>query len=160
MKRIVGSIVVAILAGAVCWFFGLGILPSLVVVLVVGALGVLLGVLGPTGGALEWPLAPPQPNDGARRETAELSWALRTRSGVVSGTVILRIRRIAVTRLAARRLDLDNPAHRRAIEALVGARFYALMNPGSSRQLVRLPVVLGALDILERLDRTDPPAAR
>ncbi len=38
MKRYVGAVVVAALCGAACWFFGLDLVPSIVVGLVVYAL--------------------------------------------------------------------------------------------------------------------------
>jgi hypothetical protein len=159
MKRLAVVIVVALLAGAGCWFFGLGILSAIVVVLVVGSAGMMLRTLTPPATSTEWPIAPPLPNDGARRETSELSWALRTRGGIVDDAVILRVRAIAASRLAHRQLDLDNPAHRRAIEALVGARVYELVNVRDGRRRVRLPSILGALEVLERLDGVDPPRA-
>jgi hypothetical protein len=170
MKRFAGVIVVAILAGAGCWFFGLGLVPAIVVVLVVGSLGVVLRVLTAPATVGEWPAAPPQPTDGARRETSELSWALRTRGGIVDDAIILRVRAIVANRLAHRQLDLDNPGHRRAIEKLIGAGVYELVNvnvkAGGNRQRVKMPSILPTLDILERLDvldkpdRVDPPIPR
>jgi hypothetical protein len=170
MKRFAGVIVVAILAGAGCWFFGLGLVPAIVVVLVVGSLGVVLRVLTAPATVGEWPAAPPQPTDGARRETSELSWALRTRGGIVDDAIILRVRAIVANRLAHRQLDLDNPGHRPAIEKLIGAGVYELVNvnvkASGNRQRVKMPSIVTTLDILERLDvldkpdRVDPPIPR
>ncbi|MDQ1529066.1 MAG: hypothetical protein QOH77_856 [Actinomycetota bacterium] len=166
MKRFAGVIVVAILAGAGCWFFGLGLVPAIVVVLVVGSLGVVLRVLTAPATVGEWPAAPPQPTDGARRETSELSWALRTRGGIVDDAIILRVRAIVANRLAHRQLDLDNPGHRRAIEKLIGAGVYELVSASGNRQRVKMPSIVTTLDILERLDvldkpdRVDPPIPR
>jgi hypothetical protein len=163
MKRYAGIVAVAILAGAGCWFFGLGLLPAIVVVLVVGSLGVVLRVLTAPATIGEWPAAPPHPTDGARRETSELSWALRTRGGIVDDAIILRVRAIAASRLAHRHLDLDNPQHRSAIEKLIGAGVYELVNADHDRVRVRMSSIPATLDILERLDvlersdRVDPP---
>jgi hypothetical protein len=157
MKRFAGVIVVAILAGAGCWFFGLGLVPAIVVILVVGSLGVVLRVLTAPATVGEWPAAPPQPTDGARRETSELSWALRTRGGIVDDAIILRVRAIVANRLAHRQLDLDNPGHRRAIEKLIGASVYELVNASGNRQRVKMPSIITTLDIIERLDVLDKP---
>ena len=157
MKRFAGVVAVAILAGAGCWFFGLGLVPAIVVVLVVGSLGVMLRVLTAPATIGEWPAAPPHPTDGARRETSELSWALRTRGGIVDDAIILRVRAIAASRLAHRHLDLDNPGHRRAIEKLIGAGVYELVNAGGNRQRVRMPSIIATLDILDRLDVLEKP---
>jgi hypothetical protein len=161
MKRFAGVVVVAVLAGAGCWFFGLGLVPAIVVVLVVGSLGVALRVLTAPATVGEWPAAPPQPTDGARRETSELSWALRTRGGIVDDAIILRVRAIVANRLAHRQLDLDNPEHRPAIEKLIGAGVYELVNvnvnANGNRQRVKMPSILTTLDILERLDVLDKP---
>jgi hypothetical protein len=155
MKRIVVPILVAVAAGGVCWFFGLGILPSVIVLLVVGAACVLLYRLTPAAANVEWPTAPPIASDGLRRETSNLSWALRTRNGIVDDAVIVRVRAIAVNRLARRQLSLDNPAHRPAIEALIGARVYSVLSPLGTRPRVRLAALAGTLEILERLDHID-----
>jgi hypothetical protein len=162
MKRFAGVVVVAILVGAGCWFFGLGLVPAIVVVFVVGSLGVMLRILTAPAAIGEWPAAPPQPTDGARRETSELSWALRTRGAIVNDATILRVRAIAVKQLAHRQLDLDNPGHRRAIEKLIGAGVYELVNAelvnaGGARQRVRMPSIIATLDILERLDVLEKP---
>jgi hypothetical protein len=157
MKRFGGVVAIAILAGAGCWFFGLGLVPAIVVLLVVGSLGVLLRVLTAPTTTGEWPAAPPQPTDGARRETSELSWALRTRGGIVDDAIILRVRAIVASRLAHRQLDLDNPEHRQAIEKLIGSGVYGLVNASGNRQRVRMPTIVATLDILERLDALDRP---
>jgi hypothetical protein len=150
VKRIVGVVIVALLVGGGCWFFGLGPVPAIVVALVVGALGALVRVLPPPVPDREWPPGPPLRFDGARRETSELSWSLRTRGGGVGTGVATRVRIIAANRLALRQLDLDNPAHRAAIERLIGAETYQLLS--DPERPVRLATVLRVLDILDALD--------
>jgi hypothetical protein len=155
MKRFVGPIIVAVLVGAGCWFFGLDILPSIVAGAVIAGVGITLGVVTNPGGNRDWPASPPVPNDGARRETFELAWALRTRSGIVDEPALERVRAIAASSLARRHLDLADPAHRARIERLIGAPAYALLAPdgpnSGGRLRVRLTSIIGALDVLDRL---------
>jgi hypothetical protein len=148
MRRLVPVIVVAILAGGIVWFFGLGILPAVVVILVIGAVGTVLRLVTPELPNRDWPLPPPPITDGARREAFELSWAMRTRSGIVDDRIVLRVRSIAANRLAFRHLDLDNPAHRRSIERLVGPQVYRLLTFGDG-QRVRVTTILATLEILD-----------
>jgi hypothetical protein len=157
MKRFVPVIVIAILTGAIVWFFGLGILPATVVSLVAGAIGTVLRLVTMATPNRDWPLPPPPITDGARREAFELSWAMRTRSGIVDDRVVLRVRSIAANRLALRHLDLDNPAHRPSIERLIGPQVYDLLTSVDERH-VRLATVLATLDVLDSLG-TRPPSA-
>ena len=150
-------IVVAILVGGIVWFFGLGILPAIVVALVVGAIGTVFRLVTTETPNRDWPLPPPPITDGARREAFELSWAMRTRSGIVDERIVLRVRSIATNRLALRHLDLDNPAHRRSIERLIGPQVYDLLTSGDERH-VRLSTVLATLEVLDSLG-TRPPSA-
>jgi hypothetical protein len=155
MRRLVPVIVVAILVGGVVWFFGLGILPAIVVVLAVGAVGIVLRLVAVQSPNREWPPPPPPKTDGARREAFELSWAMRTRTGVVDDRIVRRVRSIAVNRLALRHLDLDNPAHRQSIERLVGAQVYDLLTAGDGRN-VRIASVLATLEVLDTLSTSRP----
>ena len=158
MRRLVPVIVVAILVGAVTWFFGLGVMPAIVVVLAVGAVGTVLRLLVLQTPNRDWPPPPPPKTDGARREASELSWAMRTRSGVVDDRIVHRVRSIAVNRLAMRHLDLDNPAHRQPIERLVGPQVYDLLTSGEGRN-VRITTVLATLEVLDSLAASRPANA-
>jgi hypothetical protein len=155
MRRYVGVVIVALLVGAGCWFFGLDVVPSIVVALVVAGLGITLGIITLPLDNVEWPPAPPEPTDGARREVSELTWSLRTPGGVVGERNVERVRRIADTSLRRRHLDLDNPAHRVRIERLIGAPLYALLN-SAERHRVSLSMLLSELGILEALEKSDP----
>ena len=152
MKRIAAVIVVAVLAGAGSWFFGVGILPAVVIALTIGAVGLVVRLATVATGSREWPPPPPLVTDGARRESSDLSWAIRSRGGGVDGRIVERIRRIAAERLAARQLDLDNPAHRSAIQQLVGSRAMAVFTSPAAHT-VRIAEVIAMLDILDTLDR-------
>ena len=152
MRRLVAPILVAVVAGVGCWFFGVGILPAVIIALAVGSVGIVLWLANITAGAREWPPPPPLVTDGARRESSDLSWAIRSRGSGVDDRIVIRIRRIAADRLAARQLDLDNPAHRAAIQRLLGRpTTETLLNPRAHR--VRIADVVGMLDLLDRLER-------
>jgi hypothetical protein len=155
MRPFVPVIVVAAIAGGVVWFFGLGILPAIVVVLVVGAVGTVLRLVTGETPNRDWPLPPPPITDGARREAFELSWAMRTRSGIVDDRIVLRVRSIAAKRLALRHLDLENPANRRAIERLVGPQVYDLLTSVDERR-VRVTTVIATLEVLDSLGTSRP----
>jgi hypothetical protein len=157
MKGYVGVGVVAILAGAGCWFFGLAVVPAIVVALVLAGLGITLRIITLPVENLEWPPAPPEPSDGARREVSELTWSLRTPGGVVDERIVERVRRIADTGLRRRQLDLDNPAHRAQIERLVGPQTYALLS-SPERRRISLSTLLSELSVLEALEKSDPAA--
>ena len=157
MKRLVAPILVAALAGVGGWFFGVGVLPAIVIALAVASVGIVLRLANIGGSAREWPPPPPLVTDGARRESSDLSWAIRSRGAGVDDRIVLRIRRIAADRLAAHQLDLENPAHRAAIQRLLGKpTTETLLNPRA--HTVRIADVIGMLDILDRLERR--PAER
>jgi hypothetical protein len=159
MKRIVAVILVAFVAGAGSWFFGVGVLPAIVIGLTIGAVGVVVRLATLSTGSREWPPPPPVVTDGARRESSDLSWAIRTRGGSVDGRIVERIRRIAAERLAARQLDLDNPAHRSAIQQLIGSKAMAVFSSPTAHS-VRIADVIGMLDILDTLERRPPADVR
>ncbi len=152
MRRSAGVIVLAVIAGVASWFFGIGILPAVVVTLVVFSIGTVLRLVAGQRPNRDWPLPPSRKNDGQRRDAAELSWALRTRGGIVDDRVIARVRSIAARRLALRHLDLDDPAHRAKIQRLIGAASYETLTSGSTRK-IRVTTVLGMLDTLDTLVR-------
>jgi hypothetical protein len=157
MKRYVGVVVIALLAGFGVWFFGLGIVPSIVVTLVIAGLGIVLRTIALPSENAEWPPAPPEPSAGARREVSELAWALRAPGGVVDDRIVWRVRRIAIESLSRRHLDVDNPAHRARIERLVGAPLYSLLTSGENFR-VTVPALQSVLGRLEALENADGPS--
>jgi hypothetical protein len=157
MKSYIGIFIVSLVVGAAFWFFGLDVIPSIVVTLVLAGLGITLRIVRLPTDNLEWPPAPPEPTAGARREVSELTWSLRTPRGIVEDRVIERIRNIADTSLRRRHLDLDNPAHRARIERLIGPSLYTLVT-SPERRRVNLPTFLSILAVLETLEKSDPAA--
>lgn len=155
MKNRVGLCVVSLLAGAGCWFFGLDIVPSIVVAVVVGIALFAIGAIVRPIDNYEWPPPPPTVTDGDRREVAELEWALRTPRRVVEDRIITRVSRIALASLRRRHLDVDNPAHRTRIEQLVGPQVYLLL-ASPDRIRMNISTLLAVLGRLESLEKSDP----
>ncbi len=150
MRRIGLVIAAAIVAGVGSWFFGSGILPAIVIGIGIGTVALVLRLASVNSGARDWPPPPPVVRDGSRHESSDLSWAIRGRDGAVDDRIVGRIRRIAADRLAARQLDLENPAHAEQIQRLIGSSTYdVLMKPAV--HAVRISDVLGMLDILDRI---------
>ena len=156
MRRFVWLGVGAIALGVLFWLFGLDATSSAVISLAVAAIGATWMSFPDRRPSVQWPPGPAITLDGARRETAQLSWALSARPGltgenVVSETVVARIRFIAATRLLARQLDLRNPADRDAIVALIGRETYEVVSHERARPAT-LSAVLHSLDSLDKLD--------
>ncbi|MDQ1571151.1 MAG: hypothetical protein QOF79_1825 [Actinomycetota bacterium] len=156
MKRFIWLGVGAAALGVVFWFFGLDAVSSAVISLAVVAIGATWMSFPDRRPSVQWPPGPALSLDGARRETAQLSWALSTRRGmtgetVVSETVVARIRTIAIARLLTRQLDLENPQHRAAIVALIGRDTFEVVSHERARPAT-LSAVLRSLDALDALD--------
>jgi hypothetical protein len=156
MKRYIVIVAIAVLVGGGCWFFGLDVIPSVVVTLVVAGIGATIRTIGAPAVDVEWPPAPPEPREGARRETSELSWALRP-SGVVDDRIIERVRNLAAKSLGRRHLDLADPVHAERIQRLVGAPTYTFL-VSRERGRIDLRRLLSELSRLEQLEKSDPAA--
>jgi hypothetical protein len=164
MKRFVWLGVGAIALGTACWFFGLDASASAVVTLAVAAIGATWMSFPDRRPSTQWPPGPAMTLDGARRETAQLSWSLSARPGltgenVVSETVVARIRYIAANRLLSRQLDLRNPADADAIVALIGREAFEVVSHERARPAT-LTAVLRSLDALDTLDPRRPLTAQ
>lgn len=151
-----GVVVVAVLAAGITWFFGVGIPQSLAVGGVVAAVGVTWTAVR-DGAPLTWPVPPVRSAPGARRELSETAWALRSRGGVPE-RALGRARAVARHRLRTlHRLDLDDPADRAAIDAVLPPAVVAVLlrerRPGLD--LATFDTVLTAVEALApRTDRT------
>jgi hypothetical protein len=158
MKQIVGLSFVALITGAGCWFFGLDIVPSIVVALAVAVVLFAVQAVHRPIDNYEWPPAPPTLTDGARREVSELDWALRTRRRFVDDPIVERVRKIVISLLRQRHLDPEYPPHRERIERLVGPQVYLLI-VSPDRVRMSVPAMISVLARLEALEN-DQPAAR
>lgn len=153
MRRYASSIVLGIVAGVGSWFFGLPLIPSIVVGLVIAGVGIVLRAVAVSTESREWPPPPPEPSDGTRHEVPELSWALRAPGGVVDDRIVERIRQDGLRILRRKHLDIDEPADRGRIERLVGAQTYTVLSSRATK--LTLASLLSVLESLERLERTD-----
>jgi hypothetical protein len=103
-----------------------------------------------------WPEARVVLRSGARREVARLSWSMVDDDGRVADVAVRRLRAFAAVRLAERGIDLDDPDHRPAAEAALGAAEYRLLTaPGRHRP----EALLRCARAIERLDRREDAAA-
>lgn len=153
----IGSAIVAILIGAGCWFFGLGVAAAIIVALVVAGVGIVLRAPLRSDQNSDWPLPPATKDDGERREAAELRWALSTPRGVIDDRILDRVTSIATRSLGRRGLGLDDPADRAAIEKLIGAPLYGLLT-AEVRPQVAMKAFATILTRLEALEKSDPAA--
>lgn len=135
------------------------------------AQAVLLGALGATLCALirfrpstvdppNWPEATILDQDhGARRDIARLSWSVSGNDRQVGRTLRLRLRQVALRRLARRGIDLTDPDMRdAAIEALGadgadGADAYRALDP-DLREVIGLTTFISAVHAVESLEST------
>jgi hypothetical protein len=146
---VAGALAIAVPAGLFLWFVGISVASTLAFALTVIASGVAWGGFAGSTAPPAYRLRP-GPRPGVRSDVAQLSWALRDRDGQVSEPGERRVRLFARRRLARHGLDLDDPAHRERIEALIGVNAYALlMRTGSPRPpLSAIEHCLDALDAI------------
>lgn len=126
----------------------------------------LLGALGATLCALirfrpsaidppSWPEATMLDQDrGARRDIARLSWSVSGNDRQVGRTLRLRLRQVALRRLARRGIDLTDPEMRDAvIEALGvgGSDAYRALDP-DLREVIGLTTFTAAVQAVESLE--------
>lgn len=84
-------------------------------------------------------------------EISRMAWSLNPSTGMAGQLITRRVRTILAHRLQRRGLDVDDPAHAPAIEALVGAGVWArLIGRGTTRQELER-----ALEAIDRLSPTE-----
>ncbi|WP_058724616.1 hypothetical protein [Curtobacterium luteum] len=150
--RVAGVLVLAVVAAAITWFFGVGVLQALAVGGVVAAVGLTWTAIREDV-PLNWPVPPVRSEPGARRELSETAWALRARGGVPERT-LARARAVARHRLRMlHRLDLDDPADRTAIEAILPPGVVAVL-VRERRSEIDLGTFASVLTALETLQPT------
>ncbi|MGU3409407.1 hypothetical protein ACLBWP_04815 [Microbacterium sp. M1A1_1b] len=117
-RSTVGVVLLAVVAAGITWFFGVGVVQSLAVGGIVAAVGLTWTAVR-DGVPLTWPEPPVRTAPGARRELSQTAWTLRSHGGVPE-RALARARAVARHRLRTHhRLDLDDPADRAAIEAVI-----------------------------------------
>lgn len=132
--------------------------------LLLGALGATLCALirfrPSTGDPPSWPEATILDQEhGARRDISRLSWSVSGNDRQVGRTLRLRLRQVAIRRLARRGIDLADPELRDvAIEALGaagsdGADAYRALDP-DLREVIGLTTFTAAVRAVESLEST------
>lgn len=113
-----GVVVLALVAAGIAWFFGVDVPQALAVGGVVAAVGLTWTAIR-DGAPLTWPAPGLRSAPGARRDLSETAWSLRSRGGVPE-RALGRARAVARYRLRTlHQLDLDDPDHRAAVEAVL-----------------------------------------
>lgn len=153
------ALIVVVLVAAVCWYFGTDVWHSLLLGGVLTTVGLisLVGIPARDPSVTEWRAGPSPNREGARGDVAELSWSLRTSyGGRVDIRAVSRVRQLARRRLALHQLDLNDPADRPGVEALIGRSAYAVLVHRDRRPMLRS--LLHCLDALDTLGPTMPTA--
>jgi len=99
-----------------------------------------------------WP-PEPRPRRPRGSDVSRLAWSINPSTGAVGHVMMRRVERIVRRRLAARDLDLDDPAQHPEIDALLG--------PGIRELLQRREVLRSDVErILDAADRCVPEQRR
>jgi len=154
--RLVWSILSGMAVGVVVWFSGMDLPHAVGLGAVVAAGGACLAMLGERA-SVQWPDDPVAPREGARRDVAQLGWAVQTRGGTVTPEAVRHLRSVAAQTLALHGIELDDPAHRPAVERVLGSDAAAIVRRGSA-EAPRTAVFESVLARLERIG--DEPAGR
>lgn len=154
--RLLWSLLAGLVVGLVCWFSGMDLPHAVGVGAVVGAGGSCLAMLRERP-SVTWPDDPVAPREGARRDVAQLGWAVQTRSGTVTPEAVRHLRSVAAQTLALHGIDLDDPADRPAVERMLGADVVAIVRRGSAAA-PRTAVFRSVLALLERIADEPGPA--
>ena len=160
-RATIWALIVAVLVAGVCWYFGVDVWHSVLLGGVLTTVGLisLVGIPARDPSVTEWRAGPSRNREGARGEVAELSWSLRTSyGGRVDVRAVSRVRQLARRRLALHELDLNDPADRPGVEALIGRSAYAVLVRRDRRPMLRS--LLHCLDALDTLGPTMPTAPR
>ncbi|GAA4267176.1 hypothetical protein [Frondihabitans peucedani] len=142
-------LVLALVVGATCWYFGLEIPRSALVSVAAAAIGVTWIAVQKADAAV-WPARPARRSPGARRDVETLSWSMKTRGGVHEKT-LGRAREAARHRLLfLYGLDLFDPADRDEIEQVLapGVVRTLMTRRRSNLDLVSFTRLLSAIEAL------------
>ena len=144
------TLVLSVVIGVGSYLIGLPAQLAAVLAAAVGIAGAALAI----GGRVQDDRLPDAQLDlrqGARREIKQLSWTAGGARNHLDEPVVRRLRAIAVARLAARGIDLDDPRHRPQAEALLGRTAYRVLVAPSGRSAATM---LRCITALDRLDET------
>ena len=147
--RLVLSFLIGAVVGIVVWFSGMDTPHAVGLAAIVAAGGSCLAMLGERP-PVQWPDDPIMPREGARRDVAQLGWAVQTRGGTVTPEAVRHLRSVTAQTLALHGIDLDDPAHRPAVERVLGADVAAIVRRGSA-EAPRTAVYESVITLLERV---------
>ncbi|WP_431277043.1 hypothetical protein [Leifsonia poae] len=153
-RRLVGCILLGLLVGVAAWFFGVDLGHAIGLGAVALAASACVSLIGDQP-RVDWAPDPAMPRDGARRDVVQLGWALHTRGGAVAPEAVRRLRTLAAQVLDLHGLDLDDPAHRPAIEAVLGGDLLRILRRGTAES-PKLGTYRAALVTLERVAESPP----
>jgi hypothetical protein len=145
------AIAVGILAGGAVWYFGASPWWAAPVGVVAAALVFVWRALPKLEEPL-WPNRLPETAIGGRDDVQLLGWAIAGKHGRVQPRAIDRARTLAGERLRRRRLDLDDPADRERVVALIGERAYETLHAANVANMPSQRDFLACLDALDRLE--------
>jgi hypothetical protein len=155
------TIVLAVVIGVGSYLIGLPAALAAVIAVAVGIAGAALTI----GGRVQDPSLPEAQIDlrqGARREIKQLSWTAGGQRNRLDAPVVWRLREIAVARLAARGVDLDDPRQKPQAEALLGRAAYRALVAPTGQSAAVLMRCIAALDRLDEsaADQKPTPSTR
>lgn len=148
----------AVILGILSWFQGATIWAAIAIAVVTGALVILWRGM-PRPADPHWADLPPEPAPGARTELQVLGLAVSNLRGTVQPRALERVRGLARGILLPHGIDLDNPADRDRVVALVGEPAYLTLLSTTARMpdQAALLACLDALDALNPLDHLATP---
>lgn len=131
IRRAVGCVLAAAVVGVAAWFFGMDMPHAAGLGAVVFALGAVLSLLGDQAD-VSWPLPPPLPRPGARRDVVQVGWSLGARGGHVSPEAVRRLRALASDVLERHGVELGDPVAAPQVAALLGEETASMLRAGSA----------------------------
>ncbi|WP_431247551.1 hypothetical protein [Leifsonia xyli] len=153
LRRLILSALLGVAVGVAAWYLGMDAEHAIGLGAAALAFTACLSALGEAAD-VSWPVAPPPPRAGSRRDVVQLGWSLGSRGGRASPEGVRRLRSVAERALALRGLDLEDRAADAQLEALLGADALSLLRRGSAVAPPRTALVAA---VLERLEALDPP---
>ncbi|MFC0681815.1 hypothetical protein ACFFGH_28620 [Lysobacter korlensis] len=151
------TLILALVIGVGSYLIGL---PAALAAVLAAAVGIAGAALSIGGRVQDRRLPDPQIDlrQGARREIKQLSWTAGGQRNRLDEPVVRRLRLVAVARLAARGIDLDDPRHRPRAEQLLGRSTYRVLASPAGQSAAVMQRCIAAIDRLDELpaERTPP----
>lgn len=149
-QLIAAASLTAIVVGPLCWLQGAELWLAIAIAVVASAIVVLCCAL-PRLQAPAWRLPAPEAAPGAREDVQLLGLVVSTLGGRAQPKALERVRAVAHDRLLPHALDLDSPADRDRVVALIGDPAYVTLHS----KVTHMPTqdeLLACLDALDRIN--------